>query len=141
MRHSIAWIVVAALALGATPALAEPVVCNEDMDARRWMDDADVVAGQVAAGDRVDVVYREGDWVRVRMAGPGAGFGWLPSSAVTAVDSGGTGFDLGLPGGLDLPGRGPGLDLPGGFPGGSGLPGGTTLPGGSSLPPINLDIE
>ncbi|MDP7112711.1 MAG: hypothetical protein QGH45_12145 [Myxococcota bacterium] len=140
MRHWMAWIVAATLALGATQALAEPVLCKEDMDARRWMDDADVVAGEVAAGDRVDVVYREGGWIRVRLAGPGAGFGWLPDSAVTEVDSGDTGFDLGLPG-LDLPGRNPGLTLPGGFPGATGLPGGATVPGGTSLPPVNLDIE
>ncbi len=132
-------LLVAAISV-AVPAQAEPVRATEDVTARRWVDNADVTTGDISAGDRLDVLFKEDGWVRVRLAGPGAGYGWVPETAVKPIEDE-PAFDLGMPGGLDLPGRKPGLDLPGGFPGGTTLPGTGTLPGGTSLPPINLDIE
>ncbi len=134
MRTAISMLLLAATLGLATAALAEPVVATEDAVARRWIDNPDVDAGGVVTGDRLDVVYREGGWVRVRLPGPGAGFGWLPDTAVEEPASD-DGLDLGLPGGFDLPGRAPDLGLPGAFPGG------TSIPGGASIPPINLEIE
>lgn len=140
MKSAISILLLVAVVSVAATALAEPVRATEDVTARRWVDNADVKAGEVSSGDRLDVLFREEGWVRVRLAGPGAGFGWVPETAVAAIEDE-PGFDMGLPTGLDLPGRRPGLDLPGGFPGGTTLPGGGALPGGTSLPPLNLEIE
>lgn len=141
MRIVARWMIFGALVALAVPAMAEPVWAVEDTSTRRWMDNADAQAGDVSTGDRLDVVYREGDWIRVRLSAVGAGFGWLPADKVTETapaGQGAGGFDLGLPGALDLPGKRPtDLNLPGAFPGGS-----STLPlGPTTLPPVNIDLE
>ena len=112
------------LSLTAT-ASADTVWATEDTQALRWQDNTETTAGDVTTGDRLEVVYREDGWVRVRLSGSTATFGWLPEAKVTterpATD------DLG---GLEgLEGLPPGLDLPGGFDLGGGLP------------PINLDLK
>lgn len=105
----------------ATTASADTVWATEDADAQRWQDSAEFTAGKVTAGDRLEVIYRKDGWVRVRLTGASATFGWLPEAKVTterpATDLGGLDD---LPGGLDLP---DGFDLGGG------------------LPPINLDLK
>lgn len=108
----------------AASATAETVWATEDTSAQRWQDSAEFSAGDVTTGDRLEVVYRVEGWVRVRLAGAAATFGWLPEDKVTTERPAGS--DLG--GGLE--GLPPGLDLPGGFD-----------LGGGGLPPINLDLQ
>ncbi len=93
-------------------ALADTVWAAEDVVAQRWVDDADVTVGTVEQGARLDVVYREAGWVRVRIAALDR-FGWLPETAVTTVEPE-------APVEPDEPRRG--LDF------------------STTLPPINLDI-
>ena len=119
-------IIAAMTILGLTAtATAETVWATEDTQAQRWQDNAEIAAGDVTTGDRLEVIHRTDGWVRVRLSGSSATFGWLPETKVTsdrpATD------DLG---GLEgLEGLPPGLDLPGGFDLGGGLP------------PINLDLK
>ncbi len=60
------------------------VYMTEDLDARRFSDTATPVSGKVEAGDKLEVVYRLDDWIRVRLPGR-AGFGWVPE-AKTSVE-------------------------------------------------------
>jgi len=66
------------------------------------------------------VIHRKDGWLRVKLPGVDAAFGWIEEAKVTterpATDEI---LDLDLPGGLELPGGKP----------------------GRSLPPINLDLK
>lgn len=96
----------------ATAAAAETVWALEDTGTRRWVDSDAVAAADVTKDARLDVVYREDGWVRVRLPA-NAGFGWLPEAKVTTVEPM---KDLSLPGTFDL----------GNF--------------GTDLPPLNLNL-
>ncbi len=101
------------ITLGLTAsAAAETVWALEDTGTRRWVDSDAVAAADVTKDARLEVVYREEGWVRVRLPA-NAGFGWLPDSKVTSIEPM---KDLSIPSSLDL----------GNF--------------GSDLPPINLNL-
>ncbi len=117
MRHA-ATIPTLLLTLGvAASALAEPVWATESVAARRWVDSAEHLTTTVDEDARLDVVYREAGWVRVRLPGR-QGYGWLPEDKVTTVEP--AGADQGD------------FQLPGGMPGSRG---------GAQLPPVQLDLQ
>jgi len=78
-------------------ALAEPVWATETTAARRWVDSAEHLQTTVEKDARLDVVFREDGWVRVRLPGR-QGYGWLPEAKVTTVEpAGALGGDFQLP--------------------------------------------
>ena len=117
--RNVALIVTSLLCVALTgTALAETIWASEDTSVRRWHDNADVSSGTVETGARLEVVYREEGWIRVRLPGHNAGFGWIAEAKVTT--------------------QSPETDIGGGE---FELPGGLELPGGRSLPPLNLDLQ
>lgn len=85
--------------LVAFPAYAQDagstLFATADVEAKRFPD-ADTVGPSLSSGDRVTVVYVEGDLVRVTT---GREFGWVAASALTATDPSPTPLTLGGPGG------------------------------------------
>lgn len=63
-------------------AFAEDLWALAPTTGTRWMDVADVSV-ELAAGDRVEVLVRDGDKVRVRKS---TSFGWVAASALTNVE-------------------------------------------------------
>ena len=63
-------------------AFAEDLWAVAPTTGTRWMDVADVSV-ELAAGDRVEVLVRDGDKVRVRKS---TSFGWVAASALTNVE-------------------------------------------------------
>jgi len=120
MRLTHALILVSATLAIATSAEADTVWATEDVSVLRWQDNAEVTSGEVKTGDRLEVIHRKDGWLRVKLPGLDAGFGWLEEAKVTAErPATEEGFELDLPGGFELPGAQP----------------------GRSLPPINLDLK
>jgi len=63
-------------------ALAEDAWVQRDAEALRWPD-AEQISLELELGDKVTVVYRADDMVRVRK---GAEFGWLPADSLGDQD-------------------------------------------------------
>jgi hypothetical protein len=60
--------------------------------------------GDLASGDKVQLVLADGDHYRVLK---GTIVGWVPSTAVSQLPPAPTGLGLGLPGGIQLGGSTP----------------------------------
>lgn len=84
---------------------AEDLWATGAVEGVRWPD-VTAVSVTLAQGDRVEVLAREGDKVRVRK---GTDFGWVPAASLTEVEPPKV---EGLPGGL--PTDFPGFQIPGG---------------------------
>lgn len=120
MRLKTALFLLTATIAFATSATAETVWATEDVGVLRWQDNVEITSGDVKIGDRLDVIHRKDGWLRVKLPGANSGFGWIEEAKVTAErPATEDGFDLDLPGGLELPGGQP----------------------GRTLPPINLDLK
>ncbi len=75
-----------ALLLVAAPALgAEFVWLTETTNATRFVESDSDVVGNVEAGERLEVVFREGDRLRVKLPGSSK-FGWVDSSRTSDTD-------------------------------------------------------
>ena len=61
---------------------AEDLWATGAVDAVRWPD-VTAVSVSLAEGDRVEVLAREGDKVRIRK---GTDFGWVPAASLTDVE-------------------------------------------------------
>jgi len=88
MRSLISAIVILLVLGVSTAALAEPVWATEAVPARRWVDSAEHLETTIEKDARLDVIFREGGWVRVRLPGR-AGYGWVPEDKVTTVEPAG----------------------------------------------------
>ncbi|MCK6526303.1 hypothetical protein L6R50_01650 [Myxococcota bacterium] len=57
------------------------VWATSDVDARRWLEDPATSAGPIAKDTRLEVLDRDGGFVRVRFSG--TKFGWIAESSTT----------------------------------------------------------
>ncbi len=71
------------IALFGALALADDAWLIQDVDLLRWPDPSEsreVVVAEGLTGDKVEILFRDTDLIRVRKGGD---FGWVPASALT----------------------------------------------------------
>lgn len=74
----------AALLFPAAASAADFVYATEAMPATRWMESDSAEVGLTRVGQRMEVLFEEGDRVRVRLSG--GTFGWLDAAKVSETD-------------------------------------------------------
>jgi hypothetical protein len=107
-------IVLAALLLSGSALASEYVWGLNEAPATRWIEASTKEVGKLQPKQRLEVLFREGSRIRVRLSG--ATFGWVDQSAVTTTAPEGADAAPGPGGGLDglqLDGLPPGLNLEG----------------------------
>ena len=72
-------VLIVGIVLGNSALAADAVWMTEDVQSKRFLGD-EVVGPFFATGTRLDVLFREGDWVRVRK---GEDYGWVEAKAVS----------------------------------------------------------
>jgi hypothetical protein len=107
MKH---FVLVSSLLLP-VPALAtEFVEATVEAPATRWLEADSKSLGTTKTGQRLEVIYREGERLRVRL--DGSTFAWIDAATTKPAESAGP---IGMPAGLQLGGDG-GLQLGGDMP-------------------------
>ncbi len=122
MKTLCATLMTAALLLPASAFAADFVWATGSVKATRWIEADTAEVGTAEEGQRLEVLYTEGDRVRVRVKG--ATFGWIDAASTTDTDpnpaSGlpdlpelklGADGQLQLPQNLQIGGSGAGLKL------------------------------
>ena len=80
------YLVLALLLVPALPAWgADYVYATSDVNARRFQDVETPSAGEIKTNDKLRVIFRSDDWVRVRLSAA-ATFGWIPGE-LTSVEA------------------------------------------------------
>ena len=83
----------AALVLVVAPALAADFVwIAEATDATRFMETDSKVVGNIPAGERVEVIFTDGERLRVKLPASSV-FGWIDSGKTTDTEPGGAPID------------------------------------------------
>ena len=113
------YVLILSLLLSSSALAAEVVWGTIEAPATRWIEATTREVGKVQPNQRLEVLFREGSRVRVKVSG--ATFGWIDSAVLTTTAPAGaeTGADSGLGGipgleGLKLDGL-DGLNLNGGL--------------------------
>lgn len=90
MNRPIALLVstLAALLLALAPALAADFVWTiEAVDATRFIEADSKVVGNIPAGERVEILFREGERIRVKLPASSK-FGWIDTGKASEVEPG-----------------------------------------------------
>lgn len=89
MSHKVALLatILSALLLASPLLAADYVWTTEAVDATRFIEADSKVVGNISAGERVEVLFREGERIRVKLP-ESSSFGWIDAAKATENDPG-----------------------------------------------------